>query len=215
MTTEDTLTDEQAEAMLARLSKHFNKPVMPIDRYCDGLRTWQRCMRERADKLREKLFPGLRSEAREEQQKAWAEYNEVKKRKNERSSEEETDRYYDLQDLWRYESTCEQIDYVFLQIQKSSLLARLLYDGQPLRTEPCPKHQGTWSGIGPCRHGCGSVGWLPTEAMLAKTTKEEWEATIVNNEKWLAMSKEKMSSFDEELALEVEWMKSELKKRFG
>jgi hypothetical protein len=29
------------------------------------------------------------------------------------------------------------------------------------------------------------------------------------------MSEDKMSSFDEELALEVEWVKSELKKCFG
>lgn len=46
-------------------------------------------------------------------------------------------------------------------IRKSNLLWRLIYAGEPLRTEPCPKHQGRWSGILPCEHGCDSTGWLP------------------------------------------------------
>lgn len=48
-------------------------------------------------------------------------------------------------------------------ISKSSLLARLLYDGEELRTRECPEHKGRWSGIGPCRHGCGMTGWIPNE----------------------------------------------------
>ena len=39
---DEPLTDEQAEAMLARLRKHYRQPVMPIRRYCDALRTWAR-----------------------------------------------------------------------------------------------------------------------------------------------------------------------------
>lgn len=51
-------------------------------------------------------------------------------------------------------------------IRKSNLLYRLLYGGEPLRTQPCPEHQGVWSGIGTpdkpdCPHGCGFTGWLP------------------------------------------------------
>lgn len=55
-------------------------------------------------------------------------------------------------------------------IGKSSLLARLIYSRERLRTRRCPAHHGVWSGIdaGPnvdglphCVHGCGMVGWLP------------------------------------------------------
>lgn len=50
-----------------------------------------------------------------------------------------------------------------ITIAKSSLLCRLLYDGETLRTTPCPTHKGRWSGCHPepCEHGCDYVGWLP------------------------------------------------------
>ncbi len=52
-----------------------------------------------------------------------------------------------------------------LAISKSALLARLLYDGEPVRTEKCPEHQGHWSGLefgrNACPHGCQLTGWLP------------------------------------------------------
>jgi hypothetical protein len=53
------------------------------------------------------------------------------------------------------------INGVFLAIRKSNLLARLIYGGEELRTRKCPEHEGRWSGIGICRHGCGETGWLP------------------------------------------------------
>lgn len=55
---------------------------------------------------------------------------------------------------------------------KSNLLGRLLYDGEPLRTEPCPVHKGRWSGCpfpGDAEHDCECMhygnltGWLPSE----------------------------------------------------
>lgn len=36
----EKLTDEEAAAMLARLSEHFREPVMPVGRYCNALQTW-------------------------------------------------------------------------------------------------------------------------------------------------------------------------------
>lgn len=39
---DEPLTDEQAEAMLARLRRHYRQPVMPIRRYCDALTEWSR-----------------------------------------------------------------------------------------------------------------------------------------------------------------------------
>jgi len=57
-----------------------------------------------------------------------------------------------------------------LSIIKSCLLHRMIYLGEPLRTEKCPIHQGQWSGIKfeRCPHGCDatcgcSTGWLPTK----------------------------------------------------
>lgn len=61
---------------------------------------------------------------------------------------------------------------VFLQIQKSNLLWRTIYAGEPVRERPCLVHQGRWSGcIGDeetkcknaCLHGNNVTGWLPNE----------------------------------------------------
>lgn len=50
-----------------------------------------------------------------------------------------------------------------LSIRKSNLLYRLIYCGEPLRLRKCPLHNGEWSGIEDCEHGCHSTGWLPNE----------------------------------------------------
>lgn len=48
-------------------------------------------------------------------------------------------------------------------VSKSSYLARRLYEGEQHRTEPCPVHQGRWSGLAVDRPSCGCdmTGWLP------------------------------------------------------
>ena len=57
------------------------------------------------------------------------------------------------------------LDTVFLAIRKSSMLARLVYGCEPLRTVKCPAHKGKWSGLegmdNVCPHGCQLTGWLP------------------------------------------------------
>jgi hypothetical protein len=62
----------------------------------------------------------------------------------------------------------DDIHRVSLHVTKSNLLARLLYDGEELRTEPCPIHKGRWSGCqwgdGECPHcmsGSNVTGWIP------------------------------------------------------
>ena len=66
----------------------------------------------------------------------------------------------------------EKAQYIFLQIRKSNLLARLIYGGEALRTKPCPAHKGRWSGCkmpdevecnGACMAGSNVTGWLPEE----------------------------------------------------
>ena len=57
---------------------------------------------------------------------------------------------------------------VQLTLVKSNLAHRLVYLGEPVRTEPCPKHQGRWSGCRffddercECMSGSNVTGWLP------------------------------------------------------
>lgn len=63
----------------------------------------------------------------------------------------------EFRDHWRF---------MRLAIYKSNLLSRLIYSGEQLRTTPCPKHKGRWSGCvwdAQCECMCGSnvTGWLP------------------------------------------------------
>ena len=41
------MTDEEAEVLRKQLEEHYDEPVMPISRYCNALRRWARCIRER------------------------------------------------------------------------------------------------------------------------------------------------------------------------
>lgn len=127
MTDEVDMTDEEAEALLYQLSRHFNQPVQPVGRYCAALRVWENAVNDRAVRTR------------------------------------------DPDDA----KFAEMVSRVFLQISKSNLLSRLIYDGESLRTEPCPVHQGRWSGCvwddQPCpcqatqagQFGINVTGWLP------------------------------------------------------
>lgn len=55
---------------------------------------------------------------------------------------------------------------VWIAIEKSNLLYRLLYLGESLRIAPCPQHKGHWSGdFGSCLYGCGMTGWLREKKM--------------------------------------------------
>lgn len=36
--------DEEAEELLKKLSKHYQQPVMPVQRYCEALKTWADCL---------------------------------------------------------------------------------------------------------------------------------------------------------------------------
>lgn len=55
---------------------------------------------------------------------------------------------------------------IMTDIRKSNFLARLIYEGEKLRTIECPEHKGKLS-MGffqnPCPHGCDYTGWLPAK----------------------------------------------------
>lgn len=65
-----------------------------------------------------------------------------------------------------FENMVRDIRSVALYVSKSNLLARLLYIGEELRTEPCPIHKGHWSGCAweesacpYCMSGSNITGW--------------------------------------------------------
>lgn len=64
----------------------------------------------------------------------------------------------------------ERIFQIFIKIQKSNLLSRMIYGGEKPREKPCPIHKGRWSGCklpedteckGACLSGINVTGWLP------------------------------------------------------
>ncbi len=167
MSTSEPLTDEQANEMLAKLSRHFREPVMPISRYCKGLRTWHEALEDRAYRKKLELFPDLALDYRADPSlKERAETAHEAYRSALKSADKYTPsldpRFYDLLSA---EKTAESVGHVFLQIRKSDLLFRLLYRGEELRSTPCPEHKGRWSGLehpdNRCPHGCQFTGWLP------------------------------------------------------
>lgn len=52
-----------------------------------------------------------------------------------------------------------------IDLSKSNLLWRMIYNGEKLRLNPCPIHKGKWSGYSfdGCFVGCEESGWLPNE----------------------------------------------------
>ncbi len=63
----------------------------------------------------------------------------------------------------RMQVTADEINRVFISIEKSDLLHRMFCEGQEYRQVPCPLHAGHWSGIGDCKYGCDLTGWLPVK----------------------------------------------------
>lgn len=112
--TED-LTDEEAQQLLDKLSRHFASPVMPMRDYCGAFEHWLTALETNDSPIK------------------WVEH----------------------------------IPAIRLAICKSSMLSRLLYAREPLRTEKCPEHKGHWSGLpypgNDCEHGCDLTGWLPAK----------------------------------------------------
>ncbi len=81
-----------------------------------------------------------------------------------------------LQGYLDYENDGKTIrfDSLFLAAEKSSLLGRMLYGREKLRTEQCPRCKGQWRGLyfpatenfpgnTPDGCGCGGCGWLPNK----------------------------------------------------
>lgn len=112
---QDKLTDDEAKAMLDRLTKVLREPVLPMSQYCAAFETWMHCVQ-----------------------------GAHKKDPSGHGS-----------------SYAPLMGRIWTDVKKSSLLARLLYGGEKLRTRECPVHNGKWSGLGDCELGCDCTGWIP------------------------------------------------------
>lgn len=151
------MTNEEAEEMLKKLSAHFKKPVMPIDRYCGHLRVWESALNDRARTLAKKLFPEKTVGTAFADAVSW--HHRFLNRRNEAVDYDDK-----LAHLSYAVLEAMEVQAVFLRIGKSNLLWRLLYGNESLRTEPCPVHEGKWftiPGLDECPHGCEGTGWLP------------------------------------------------------
>jgi hypothetical protein len=76
-----------------------------------------------------------------------------------------------------------------IDLGKSDLLWRMIYNGEQLRSMKCPIHVGRWSGFSfdGCHVGCGETGWIPNDVAEQVKGKEDDElklALLLKNE-WL------------------------------
>jgi hypothetical protein len=175
--TEERLTDEQAEAMLKRLSKHFKQPVMPVQRYCDKLRAWARCIDQRARRAQQETLPKLYDvDETTKEYSVEAKAQQAEHRAAEMRARKEVpcanERERSLDRLIEKETYAANVQRVFLNIEKSNLLARTLYAGEKVRETMCPEHKGRWTGIewsdNRCPHGCQLTGWIQEEVDQGK-----------------------------------------------
>lgn len=172
------VADDGAEAMLKTLGKRLGGPVMPIRRYCDALRTYETALVDRALRLRAELYPDINGTPLDDPEVHARALAALDLYRAERLETEARRAWIDerrldqLETLYRYEAEADRVSCVFSQITRSNLLARLLYDGEPLRERPCPVHKGKWSGCTwptksedccSCMSGCNVTGWLPNE----------------------------------------------------
>jgi len=163
------MTDDEAEALLVKLSEHYKTPVMPVTRYCKSFEQWREALDNRVRRHLEKLYPDVKADRKSpEYEAAWKLYHQEKAALPE--EEERRRRVGRLRDL---EQDMRGINQVSLMIRKSSLLFRLIYCGEKLRPTMCPEHKGEWSGLemppipehgiegNVCPHGCHLTGWIP------------------------------------------------------
>ena len=139
---------EQAEALLKELSAYYKEPVKPISEYCNALKTWAKAMNDRVTRKREELYPDTKyleeknadaeyvREYEARSKAAWDAYHADKRVEEERCGPLSgfyararyegrralTEREHEIEALRDIEKRAEQIDFVFLQIQKSCLL---------------------------------------------------------------------------------------------
>jgi hypothetical protein len=133
---EPKLTDEEALAMLKRLTRHFNEPVKPLSKFCTAMRAWFEAVRHN----------------------------------NEDPTMLETQHGQTEPEYQFGSAYFKQLGHINTDIAKSYLLARLMYEDEPLRTEKCPVHKGHWDGQTQlrygCTYGCDGSGWLKTPEMV-------------------------------------------------
>lgn len=119
----------------------------------------------------------IHPECREEYCKAFYTWFELMKKQIKadiNNSETSADRIKGLQ------SDLDALDRTFLYVTKSSLLARMIYNGEELRTTPCFLHNGRWSGcLLPSDCPCCGEGWYRNGV----TVEQEYHTSIDGTKK--------------------------------
>lgn len=130
------LTNQEAEELLKKLTKHFNEPVLPLSKFCGAMRQWFGAIGHNNEDP--SMLDTMHGKNKPEYQFGSAYYKEL--------------------------------GHINIDISKSYLLARLIYEDEPLRTEKCPVHKGHWDGqtqlLCGCTYGCDGSGWLKTPELV-------------------------------------------------
>ena len=128
------MNDDEAKAMLAILSDHYGEPVMTLKRYCAALETWRRAVQERAQRMTLAAYPGIdKPWGTPEKTAALALFDADAKTFTAPVTDTGVQRLPDVHSAVKW---AREVSSTFLSIRKSNLLARLIYDGQELRTTP-------------------------------------------------------------------------------
>jgi hypothetical protein len=169
------LDDAEVKSMLEQLKEHFGEPVLPVGRYCESFRTWEKRMEERVDRARKELF-GDDYKAFNQTMHGLNRHKYVKDITDQGGKL--TKRDEDIVHLRHLMDQAEAVCAVSLLISKSSLLNRLIYCGETLRTEMCPRHKGVWSGLehygNICPYKCHLTGWV-----MSPVQEAEMRASVV------------------------------------
>lgn len=150
---QDLLATDSIERMEEALRIHYKEPVRPVSHYCKAFEDWGNVLRERL------------AEIEKEPEEHAENCNSIKNPPP--GGYCNCARYWSEQDKRWMTPVVEALNHLQLPIRKSNLLFRLIYLGEPLRTEKCPEHKGHWTGCWfdrscDCQSGYDVTGWLPT-----------------------------------------------------
>jgi hypothetical protein len=155
--------------MLKALAKHYNEPVKPLSKFCGAMRQW---------------FDAIRHNNEDPSMLETFDFLDAARTPKTRINKPEHQHghaYY------------KELGHINIDIAKSYLLARLLYEDQPLRTEKCPVHKGHWEGqtqlMRGCTYGCDGSGWLKTPDMVQEALARFRKHSKLTDEEVIAKAK--------------------------
>jgi hypothetical protein len=120
------LTDQDVEAFLVLLLRHFHEPVQPLSRYWEKLTMWAGAMSERAAHLKRTLYQALDSKDPKKASKAREEYQRELEAPEPHDWSQQTRRQRLVEELRGYEDMAEHVEWTFHGIDKSEVFRDLV-----------------------------------------------------------------------------------------